>query len=73
MVQNMLVKDRCTEYPTLKSNISKSDIKEMDVFVGVTGETEKSLNFFLQLPFIVLFSKGPYYAALKVQNVVLPM
>lgn len=45
MVQNMLVKDRCADYLALKSNISKNDIKEIDVFVGVTEETEKSLQF----------------------------
>lgn len=41
----MLVKDRCADYLTLKSSISKNDIKEIDVFVGVTEETEKSLQF----------------------------
>lgn len=29
----------------LKSNICKDDIKEMDILVGVIGETEKSLQF----------------------------
>jgi len=41
----MLVKDRCADYLTLNSNISKNDIKEMNVFVGVIGEIAKSLQF----------------------------
>lgn len=56
----MFVKDRCANYITLKSNISKNGIKKMYIFVKVIGASEKSLQFelFFSLTTSFAFSKG---------------
>lgn len=59
----------------LKNNIRKNDVKEMDILVGVTGETEKSLqfnDFFTQVLYL-LSQKDPITLhPMELWNVILP-